>query len=161
MALAKDITSLTLSDRAYLLAISSLRPVQLLMSIAGAFVIVGLTIAPMAGTPTPLDRLMAMITEIPVYTALIVYVITSVIAALAIHKTTRSERICGTASILGTIIWSFCFASSMKTVDGEILIVNAISFLYSVPMFADMWILAQLLSGVRSSTQPAQYPPNR
>lgn len=132
------------------LLVSSLRPVQWIMGFCGLVAAFGVYAAHNAAIWNPTDALQSLITTNGVILAFLAYSILTFTSALLYRNSNVSIRLRWMSSVLGMALWISCLSSSFYWVVGILNLKDAMNLLYGIPLMADTWVVAQLLSNVDS-----------
>jgi len=128
--------------------LSSTRPVQAIMGWCGLIAAAGLWVAQSLQTWTPLDQFVELTSYWFVIGCFLSYSAMSLTSAVLDFRTSPWLTFKYAATIMGVILWVICLASSITWQNGLIALRDGMSFLYIIPIMADVWVLIQMISGV-------------
>lgn len=120
----------------------SLRPVQLMLAVSALVVATVVAINGPVVTAFPASYLTANIYA--TITIFVVYAGLSLYCSTSVHRSMFNPIIQYTTAIVGLILWTTAFILEVLVDSSPLL------GLYIVPVLAECWVLAQLMSDVRS-----------
>lgn len=140
----------TTRTRLKFLLLMPLKPVQLMLAVTSITTLLSLLVS-----NGHLNYLFTDIhgygnaTRVVLASLLVVYALLNTYCCISIRHTRVSKLIRYTATLLGILIWSFCLTLEL-TIDSW-----STTFLPIIPILAESWALAQLISKVREADRRA------
>jgi hypothetical protein len=128
--------------------LASTRPVQAIMGLCGLVAAAGMITAQYLQTWTPMDDFVRMVGYNTVLTMFIVYAVLSWISAVLNFCKPPYETLKYTATYMGILLWTICLGSSLAWHQGSLVLRDGMSFLYTIPLSADVWVLVQMIARV-------------
>lgn len=135
-------------DQFMSLLVASTRPVQAVMATAGIAATLSLISATFNQTWTPFDQLAAVIEMHSVVVLFIIYCLLSLHSAFWDFRSKINITLKYIACLLGIFLWIVAVSSSFTYSADGMTMLHSMSFMYLIPMMADVWVLVQLLAGV-------------
>lgn len=130
------------------LLVSSTRPVQAVMATAGIAATLSLISASFNTTWTPFDQLADVINLSSIILLFITYCFLSLHSAFWDRRDTFNKTLKYVAASIGIFLWTVAVSSSFTYSADGLRMLHSMSFMYLIPLMADMWVLIQLLAGV-------------
>lgn len=138
----------SLRDQLMGLMISSTRPVQAIMAVCGLVAAAGLWAAQSLNTWTPMDYMVSVTSYAFIMSLFILYSIGSWISCVLNFRHQPYIFIKYASTITGILLWTICLASSIQWSAAGLVLRDGMSFLYTIPCSADVWVLVQMIAGV-------------